>query len=46
MSQLGETLAGLFQGFDIFGAEVCHWELDTLELLSKLCVILAVGASD
>lgn len=58
MSQLGETLACLFQDFNVFGAEVCHWELDivetTLEHSSKrvFCFrviyhsILAFGASD
>lgn len=31
MGELRETLAGLFQGFDIFGAEVCHWGLAIME---------------
>lgn len=28
MGELGETLASLFQGFDVFGAEVWHRRLD------------------
>ena len=29
---MGEALAGLFQCFDVFGAEVCHWVLYFLEI--------------
>lgn len=43
MGELGETLASLFQGFDVFGAKFCHWGLDIVKSsLSQLSTMLQV----